>query len=75
MSRLEQLLDDKWPIEQDETPTALTIKRINRTAFTEGYNAAKEEAKAGEVSEEDLRAFHARMQENIAPTNAPLKNE
>jgi hypothetical protein len=65
MSNLERLLDERYP----ETE----ISHIQRQAFIEGYNAAKEEAKAGQVSDHDLRLFRARMQENIAPFSGPLK--
>jgi len=75
MSKLQQLLDKKWPLNGVHSDTDKSTLEMFRRIFTEGYNAAKEEAKAGLVSDEDLRLFHARMQENILSPNGPLKNE
>jgi len=65
MNKLQQLLNEKYP---DVTE----ISHIQRQAFTEGYNAAKDEAKQAIVTDDDLRIFHARMQENITPTANPI---
>ena len=67
MSKLQELLDEKLPMLADMSQSDLQHRIWLRQAFTEGYNAAKDEAKAGQVSDEDLRIFQARMQQNITP--------
>jgi hypothetical protein len=57
MSKLQQLLDEKWPLADDDTPTARTVKLINREAFTEGYNAAMDEIKSHREMSDEKRAI------------------
>jgi hypothetical protein len=45
MSKLQQLLDKKWPITDDLHFAKRTQWNFYRDIFTEGYNAAKSEAK------------------------------
>lgn len=44
MSKLQELLDEKWPIGSDKTIQGRIMNEHNRQIFTEGYNAAIEEA-------------------------------
>jgi hypothetical protein len=73
MDNLQKLLDERWPMHETGHQDSFWKKSALRDAFTQGYNAAKEEAKQGCVNDDDLRAFHARMQENVAPLSGPLK--
>ncbi len=45
MSKLQKLLDDRWANLPDDSRADHERKEISRRTFTEGYNAAKEEAK------------------------------
>ena len=42
MSKLQELLDEKWPIGSDKTIQGRIMNEHNRQIFTEGYNAAIE---------------------------------
>lgn len=44
-NKLQQLLDEKWPLENNLSESDRLYK-IQRNAFSEGYNAGKEEEKA-----------------------------
>lgn len=53
MSKLQQLLDKKFPITRQMDHTDEEINKIQRSAFTEGYNAAMDEIKSHrEMSDE-----------------------
>jgi hypothetical protein len=43
MSKLQQLLDEKFPVTHQMDHTDEEINKIQRQAFTEGYNAANVE--------------------------------
>jgi hypothetical protein len=73
MSQLQKLLDERWPLNTAMSDADQDHIIYARKLFEAGYNAAKEEAKQGIVNDDDLRAFHARMQENVAPLSGPLK--
>jgi hypothetical protein len=79
MSKLQQLLDERWPVNEAENEENRKLYELLRLVFTQGYETglliAAQERQTGQVSDEDLRAFHARMQENVLPTNKPLTNE
>jgi dsDNA-specific endonuclease/ATPase MutS2 len=51
MCKLQQLLDEKWPMSDVHSNTDKGTYEMFRQIFTEGYNAAKEEAKAAQVSD------------------------
>jgi hypothetical protein len=43
MSKLQQLLDEKWPMHENDRQDSFWKKIALRDAFTQGYNAAKAE--------------------------------
>ena len=45
MSKLQQLLDEKWPVPAGLPANAYTHTTALREAFTEGYNAGMEKVK------------------------------
>lgn len=53
MNRLEQLLEKHFPVTRQMDHTHEEINKIQRQAFTEGYNAAMDEIKSHrEMSDE-----------------------
>lgn len=65
MDRLQQLLDENWPL--DNEPSGDQYE-LCRQIFTNGWNAAKKDAMAGAINP-DYRTDLASNMQNINPPN------
>ena len=54
MNKLDQLLDKHFPVTRQMDHTDEEINKIQRQAFTEGYNAAKAEEKSDKENKDIL---------------------